>query len=82
MVGHLHVPALDSERIATVSSKIMRDLLRDELGFRGLICTDALEMKGISTLYPAGEMEVQVLLAGADLLLLPSDPVLALQKIK
>ena len=82
MVGHLHVPALDSERIATVSSKIMRDLLRDELGFRGLICTDALEMKGISTLYPAGEMEVQVLLAGADLLLLPSDPMLALQKIK
>ncbi|MBR5665109.1 MAG: hypothetical protein IKX13_05110, partial [Bacteroidales bacterium] len=82
MVGHLRVPALDPERIATVSSKIMHDLLRDELGFQGLICTDALEMKGISTLYPAGEMEVQVLLAGADLLLLPSDPVLALQKIK
>ena len=82
MVGHLKVPALDTACIATLSHKIMHDLLREELHFRGLICTDALEMKGICNLYPAGELEVQVLLAGADLLLLPPDPVAAVEKIK
>ena len=82
MVGHLRIPALDTACIATLSHKIMHDLLREELHFQGLICTDALEMKGICNLYPAGELEVQVLLAGADLLLLPPDPVAALEKIK
>ena len=82
MVGHLRVPALDSEYIATASREIMTGLLREEMGFKGLICTDALEMKGISSLYAPGELELQVLRAGADLLLLPTDAVAALEKIR
>lgn len=82
MVGHLRVPALDSEYVATASYSIMTELLREEMGFQGLICTDALEMKGICTLYAPGELELQVLRAGADLLLLPPNPVVALEKIR
>ena len=82
MVGHLSVPALDSHAIATLSRPIQRALLRDQLGFKGLVFTDALEMKGIHNIYPDGDLEVQVLLAGADVLLLPQNPVLALQKIR
>ena len=82
MVGHLHVPALDSDNIATLSHKMMCGLLRDELNFQGLVFTDALEMKGICDMYKPGDLEVHVLLAGADMLLLPSDPISALEKIK
>ncbi len=82
MVGHLGIPALDSAYISTASHTIMTGLLKNEMGFSGLVCTDALDMKGISNLYAPGELEVQVLLAGADLLLLPPDPVVALKKIK
>lgn len=82
MVGHLKVPALDSHAIATLSHPIQHDLLREQMGFDGLVITDALEMKGIHNIYPDGELEVRILLAGADMLLLPLDPVLALQKIR
>ena len=74
MTGHLAVPALEpEEKPATVSKNILTGLLRDELGFKGLICTDALDMQGITKLYGHGETAVRALEAGVDLLLLPGD---------
>ena len=72
MVGHLSIPALDSTMTpASVSKPIVTDLLRKELGFNGIIITDALEMKGI-----AGEgvdASVEAYKAGSDILLMPLD---------
>lgn len=67
MVGHLEVPALGNKP-ASISSDIVQGVLQKELGFQGLTFTDALEMKGISQ---NGNVSVQALLAGNDLLLVP-----------
>lgn len=67
MVGHLEVPALD-KKPASVSSAVIHDLLCQELGFQGLVFTDALEMKGISQ---HENVCAQALMAGNDLLLAP-----------
>ncbi len=75
MTAHLAVPAVEPQAIpATVSHNILTGLLRDELGFRGLVVTDALEMQGITSLYSQGEAAVRAVEAGADVLLMPSDP--------
>ena len=74
MTGHLAVPALEpEEKPATVSRNVLTGVLREELGFKGLICTDALDMQGITKLYGSGETAVRALEAGVDLLLLPGD---------
>jgi beta-N-acetylhexosaminidase len=84
MTGHLAVPALepDPNVPATMSPKITTELLRGQLGFEGLVVTDALEMRGVTGRYPPGEAAVRSVLAGADVLLVP--PVLdaALQAVK
>lgn len=73
MVGHIAVPALDSSgRPASLSHKITTGLLRDELGFDGLIYTDALEMKGARL--PGHNSALEALLAGADVLLCSGNP--------
>jgi beta-N-acetylhexosaminidase len=66
MTGHLTVPALDPDRLATVSRPITHDLLRGELGFTGTVVTDALEMKALAE--PIGIVDgfVQSIAAGAD----------------
>ena len=69
MTAHLVVPALDPDRPATVSPAVLR-LLREELGFTGVVITDALEMKAVSATLGMGEAAVQALAAGADLLCL------------
>ncbi len=71
MVAHLAVPALDStpELAASLSPRVVNGLLKDTLGFRGLVFTDALNMKGVSDYYPSGELELKALLAGNDILL-------------
>ena len=69
MTGHLMVPALDAEFPATLSRKVVHDLLRKRLGFKGLIITDALNMKALSERYPSSEIAKRSLLAGHDLLL-------------
>lgn len=75
MSAHLHVPAYEEEKIpATVSKNILTGLLRDELGFKGIAVTDAMNMQGLTDLFPAGEAAVRALEAGADLLLVPADP--------
>ncbi len=75
MTGHLAVPAFEPAQIpATVSSNILTNLLRNELGFKGLVITDALDMKGVTSLFSQGEIAVRTLEAGADVLLMPEDP--------
>ena len=73
MTGHLAVPALEPnpDLPATMSPRISTDLLRKQMGFQGLVVTDALDMGGVTVRYPPGEVAVQSILAGADVLLVP-----------
>lgn len=72
MVGHLSIPALDPTGTpASISKPIVTDLLRNELGFDGIIVTDALGMKGLTNDY--GDASVAAYIAGVDLLLMPQD---------
>lgn len=74
MSAHIAVPALDDAGIpATLSPKILTGILREELGFKGIIVTDALEMGGIAKGFSVGEAAVRSLQAGADVLLMPPD---------
>jgi beta-N-acetylhexosaminidase len=74
MSAHIAVPALDPAALpATVSPPILTGTLRHELGFRGLIVTDAMDMQGLSKLFDPGEAAVRALEAGADVLLMPAD---------
>ena len=71
MTAHLSVPAFDDSGLpATLSKPILTDLLRGELGFEGVVITDALEMQGVRDLYPDDEVAVRALLAGVDQLLM------------
>ncbi|HLX00441.1 MAG TPA: glycoside hydrolase family 3 N-terminal domain-containing protein [Candidatus Acidoferrales bacterium] len=76
MTGHLAVPALDSdsEIPATLSHRVLTDLLRNEMDFPGLIVTDALDMDGVAARFSPGEAAVRAVLAGADVLLLSPSP--------
>ena len=73
MTGHLAVPALepDPDLPATMSPRITTDLLRGQMGFDGVVVTDALDMGGVTVRYPPGEVAVRSILAGADVLLVP-----------
>ncbi len=81
MVGHIAVPAIDpSGTAATLSPALSGDLLRGELGFDGLIVTDALEMDGLRPAW-AGGAAVRAVVAGADVVLLPADTRVAVQSL-
>lgn len=84
MVAHLFVPALDSTKAlpTTLSQPVVSRLLKQEMGFKGLIFTDALNMKGISTHDVPGFVDVKALLAGNDVLLFAEDVPVAIQQIK
>ena len=74
MVGHLSVPELDPSGLpASLSREVVTGLLRDEMGFDGLVVTDALDMQAITNTYGAGEAAVLAIEAGVDMLLLVSD---------
>lgn len=75
MVGHLSVPALDSTPAlpSTLSRPIVTGLLQESMGFRGLIFTDALNMKGVATCFKPGELELAAFQAGNDIFLCPDD---------
>jgi len=75
MIAHLYIPSIDStpNQATSLSYKNVTGLLRNELGYKGLTFTDALEMKGVAKYYPAGEASLQSLIAGNDILLLPGD---------
>src|SRR5438552_8207979 len=76
MTGHLNVPALepDSNTPATLSSHILTEVLRKDLGFQGLVVTDAMDMRGITVRFAPGEAAVRAVLAGVDCLLMPPVP--------
>ena len=73
MTAHLQLPALDPERPATLSAAVLTDLLRSDLGFGGLVVTDALVMEAITAHHGAAEAAVLAFEAGADLILMPAD---------
>ena len=81
MLGHIAVPALDPTGApATLSAPINADLLRHELGFGGLVVTDAMEMAGARGAW-SGEAVVRAVQAGADFVLLPRDPEVAVRAL-
>ena len=73
MIGHLDVPAFESKKDlpASLSYNIVTKLLKEKLGYKGLIITDALDMKAVTNFYPDGESCVQAFKAGNDILLMP-----------
>jgi beta-N-acetylhexosaminidase len=75
MIAHLSIPAIDNTANlpTSLSKKNVTGVLRDKLDFEGLTFTDALEMKGVSKYFPAGEAAVQALIAGNDMLCLPEN---------
>lgn len=84
MIAHLYIPAIDStkNRATSISSKNVTGLLRNELGYQGLTFTDALEMQGVKKFFPNGQASVESLIAGNDMLCLPGDVQLSINKIK
>src|SRR5467141_2574214 len=84
MTGHLNVPALepDPNTPATLSHNILTDLLRNQLGYKGLIVTDAMDMGGITVRYAPGEAAVRAVAAGADCLLMPPVPDAAFEALQ
>jgi beta-N-acetylhexosaminidase len=84
MTGHLSIPALepDTNTPATLSSRILTDLLRRELGFQGLVVTDAMEMGGITVRFAPGEAAVRAVLAGADAVLMSPVPDAAFEALQ
>ena len=84
MVAHLNIPALDSTKNtpSSLSPKVINGLLKQEYGFKGLIFTDALNMKGVAAAFEPGRLEVQALLAGNDVLLFSANVPKALDEIK
>ncbi len=70
MVAHMNIPSLDSTANlpSTLSKPIITGLLKEELGFKGLIISDAMGMKGVVKYFPNGEADVRALLAGNDVL--------------
>ena len=81
MTAHLLIPAWDGERPATLSPPILTGQLRQNLGFTGLIVTDALIMGGVANFASPEEVAVMAVEAGADILLMPPDPEAAIAAV-
>ncbi|WP_378187727.1 glycoside hydrolase family 3 N-terminal domain-containing protein [Aquimarina sp. W85] len=83
MVAHLNVPSLEprSNYPSSISEHIVSDLLKDSLGFEGLIFTDALNMKGASDFKEPGDIDLAAFNAGNDILLISENVPLAIQKM-
>jgi beta-glucosidase-like glycosyl hydrolase/CubicO group peptidase (beta-lactamase class C family) len=82
MVAHLNVPALDARGRSSSLSKPVIDFLKKDVGFEGLVFTDALNMKAVAKDYKPGEVDLEALLAGNDVLLFAEDVPAAKQYIK
>ena len=75
MVGHLDIPVLDKGRPASISKKVVTDLLRNELGYNGIVITDALNMDGVAKCTGIDKklIPLEAYKAGVDILLMPQD---------
>jgi beta-N-acetylhexosaminidase len=84
MVAHMSVLALDKSPFlpSTLSPKVVQQKLKDEMGFKGIVFTDALNMKGVTKSFPSGVIEVKAILAGNDVLLFPENVDAALSGIR
>ena len=82
MTAHLQVNALDPDHPSSLSPIVVDSLLRQQMGFDGLIITDGLDMKGVTNTYKDGKGELAALMAGNDILLLPPDVPAAINAIK
>lgn len=83
MVGHIALPKVTGNKIpASLSKTVVTDILKNELGYEGLIVTDALDMGAITENYTQDEMYVMAVEAGCDLLLMPKSPKTAISTIK
>ncbi|PXY31202.1 glycoside hydrolase family 3 protein [Prauserella muralis] len=82
MTAHITVPSLDpSGNPATLSRPIITGLLREELGYDGVVVTDSLQMQGVRELHPDAEIPVLALEAGVDQMLMPPDLDIAIQGV-
>ena len=84
MVAHLNVPALETQTgfPSSLSKHIVTDILKDSLGFKGLIYTDALEMKGVADFSEPGDIDLAAFLAGNDVMLISEDVPKAMVKMR
>lgn len=84
MVAHLYIPKIDStkNRASTLSPLVVNDLLVKQMNFKGLIFTDALNMKGVTGFYKPGETEVLALEAGNDVLLFSENLPVAFEAVR
>jgi beta-glucosidase-like glycosyl hydrolase/CubicO group peptidase (beta-lactamase class C family) len=84
MVGHLFIPVIDStpNRGSSVSEKAITGLLKNEMGFKGIVFTDGLEMKGVTDAFPNGSAGVESLIAGVDMMCLPGEVATVIAKTK
>ncbi|SNY99610.1 glycoside hydrolase family 3 N-terminal domain-containing protein [Flagellimonas pacifica] len=83
MVAHLDVPSLEIREglPSTLSEQIVSGILKEEMGFEGLVFTDALNMKAVSQFAPEGEVELEAFKAGNDMLLMPENVLRAKEKL-
>ncbi len=83
MIAHLYIPSIDStpNRATSLSYNNITKLMKEDLGYRGLTFTDALEMQGVKKFFPDGQASVESIIAGNDMLCLPGDVPLSIQKI-
>ena len=83
-MAHLAVPALEPDTVlpSALSKRIVDSLLINDLGYKGLIFTDALNMRGLANAFEPGELEVRAFLAMNDILLFPKNAELAINSIE
>jgi len=77
MMGHITTPNINPGLPATFSDYFMEQILREEMGFDGLIITDALDMGALTNYFSQDEIVLQAFLGGADILLMPNNPSVA-----
>ncbi len=84
MIAHMNIPALDDTKNlpSTLSKPIVTGVLKDSLGFRGLVVSDAMEMKAVVKYFPNGEADVKAFLAGNDIIELSENTARAIKMIR
>lgn len=84
MVAHMNIPALDPtpNLPSTLSKPIVTDILKNQMGFKGLIFSDAMGMKGVVKFFPNGEADVRALIAGNDVIELSQNSARAIRLVR